>query len=133
MYIIVGVKHFLTPTYFMAIVPPGLHYKLEIVLVSGAIEIILGILLIFKKTRKIGALGIMLLLIAVFPANIYLCVSDIAREAIGITKNQAYFRAPFQIPLVILSYWHSQKKTSKVFNKVCIIIFIPTIIYFVTI
>jgi len=133
LYIIVGVKHFVDPNLFIPIVPPSLIYKEEIVLISGLIEIILGILLLFQQTRKIGAWGIIFLLIAIFPANIYLYTSDIARDTLGISKNQALLRMPFQIPLIILAYWHSKKSDSKRSSIICIVLFIPTIIYLSTI
>ena len=80
------------------------------------IEVILGILLLFNRTRKLAAWGIILLLIAVFPSNIYLYISEIARETLGISKNQALYRMPFQIPLMIISYWHSKETHSKQFS-----------------
>ena len=90
-------------------------------------------LLLFNHTRKLAAWGIILLLIAVFPANIYLYVSEAAREMLSISKNQALFRMPFQIPLMIISYWHSKKTQSKELSIICGGLFIPTIIYFITI
>lgn len=133
LYIIVGLKHFITPNFFIAIVPPFLIYRSEIVLISGLIEVCMGFLLLFKKTRRIGAYITILLLIAVFPANIYLYLSELPRDIIGISKNQALFRMPFQIPLIILAYWHSKNSESKIFSIICLILFIPTIIYFATI
>jgi len=132
LYILVGVKHFLEPDFFLAIVPPTLIYKESIVLVSGLLEVIMGLLLLIRKTRKIGAWGIICILILVFPANIYLFLSEVPREMIGITKNQALLRLPFQIPLIILSYWHSKESDSKKFSLICLCLFIPTIIYFTT-
>jgi uncharacterized membrane protein len=92
----------------------------------------MGILLLFKKTRKIGAWGIIALLFIVFPANIYLSLSEIPRDILGISKNQALLRMPFQIPLIILAYWHSKESTSKRFSIICSVLFVPTIIYFAT-
>ena len=133
LYISVGVKHFTNPDFFLAIVPPFLLFKIEIVYLSGIAEILLGLCLIFKKTRKIAAIGILILLILVFPANIYLYISDLPQEILNISKDQAMIRMPFQIPLIILALWHSQEKSSKIFSTFCIIIFIPTLIYFLTI
>ena len=42
-YIIVGIKHFIDPNFFIAIVPPYLPYQLEIVYISGFFEILFGI------------------------------------------------------------------------------------------
>ena len=133
LYVIVGVKHFTDTDFFVAIVPPIINWKEEVVLVSGLIEVTLGILLLFNQTRKLSAWGIILLLIAVFPANIYLYLSEIPREALSISKNQALFRMPFQIPLIIIAYWHSKETHSKQLSILGGGLFIPTIIYFLTI
>ena len=132
LYIIVGIKHFVDVEYFVSIVPNYISWKKEAVFISGFFEILLGILLLFHKTRKIAAWGIIMLLIAVFPANIYLYVSEITRDILNISKIDALIRMPFQIPLIIISYWHSKKISSKIFSKTCIILFIPTIIYFIS-
>ena len=133
LYIIVGIKHFIDMEYFIAIIPPLIRYKKEVVLLSGLIEIVLGLFLLFEKTRKIGSLGIIILLFAVFPANIYLYISAIPREIIDISKRQALIRMPFQIPLIIIAYWHSKEQHTQRFSTICILLFIPTIIYFLTI
>ena len=130
LYVIVGVKHFTNTDFFVAIVPPVISWKEEAVLISGIIEIVLGILLLFNQTRKLAAWGIILLLIAVFPANIYLYLSEIPRDIIGISKNQALFRLPFQIPLMIIAYWHTKKNTNQL-SIISSVLFIPTIIYFI--
>ena len=132
LYILVGIKHFSDPNFFLKIMPEYLNYHLELVYISGFFEILFGILLIFKKTRFFGACGVFILLICVFPANIYLYNSEAAQIALDISKSQALIRLPFQIPLLILAYWHSNEKSSKNFSTFCIIIFIPTIIYFST-
>ena len=133
LYATVGVKHFTNTGFFVTIVPPIINWKEEAVLVSGLIEVILAILLLFNQTRKMAAWGIILLLIAVFPANIYLYLSEIARETLSISKSQSLYRMPFQIPLMIIAYWHSKETHSKQFSILCIGLFIPTIIYFITI
>jgi|TARA_B100000902_G_scaffold22218_1_gene26796 uncharacterized membrane protein len=133
LYIIIGIKHFITTEIFVSIIPPFLPLKEEIVFISGLIEIILGLCLLSNKTRKIGALGIIFLLIAVFPANIYLYLSDTPRDILQITKQQALIRMPFQIPLIILSYWHSRETSTKSFSIACIVLYIPTILYFISI
>ena len=132
LYILVGIKHFSDPNFFLKIMPKYLNYHLELVYLSGFFEILFGVLLIFKKTRFFGAWGVFILLICVFPANIYLYNSEAAQIALDISKSQALMRLPFQIPLLILAYWHSNEKSSKNFSTFCIIIFIPTIIYFST-
>ena len=132
-YISAGVTHFTNYDFFEALVPPVLVFKSEIVYLSGVIEIVLGLLLCFKKTRHKAAWGIVLLLIIVFPANLYLYFSDVPRETLGISINQAFIRLPFKIPLLIIAYWHSIEKSSKKFSILCNFLFIITVIYFLSI
>ena len=86
--------------------PPFLPYHKELVYLSGAFEIILGIMLIFKNMRFLAGWGLILLLIAVFPANIYLAQTNGA--AMNISPALAWGRLPFQVVFIILAYWHSK-------------------------
>jgi uncharacterized membrane protein len=70
--IVAGVLHFVNPGFFLKIVPPYLPFHLEIVYLSGVCEIVLGILLLIPRFTRLAGWGIIALLIAVFPANIYL-------------------------------------------------------------
>ena len=132
LYSVVGVKHFTDLDFFLVIIPPYLPYPELLVYVSGFFEILFGVLLIPAKTRKYGSLGLVVLLIAVFPANIHLFNSEIAQNSYGISRHFALIRLPFQIPLIVIAYWHSRENNSKKFDLISIILFIPTIIYFLT-
>ena len=132
LYILVGINHFINPDFFIPLVPPALIYSEELVFISGFIEILMGVMLFFKNSRKLGAYITIILLFAVFPANIYLYVCDTPRNILDISEKQALFRLPFQAPLIIIAYWHSMEKSSKSFSIFCGTIFIPTIIYFIT-
>tara|TARA_Y100001968_G_scaffold301724_1_gene314305 strand:- start:185 stop:1177 length:993 start_codon:yes stop_codon:yes gene_type:complete len=105
-YINIGVKHFTDPTWFLQIIPPYLPYHLELVYISGFFEIVLGVLLLFNKTRYIASYCIILLLICVFPANIYLAQTN--GDAMGISPLIAWGRLPFQSILIVIAYWHSK-------------------------
>ena len=104
-YVIVGIKHFIEPEYFLNIVPPYLPYHIELVYMSGLFEILFGLLILFPKYRYYGAIGLILLLVAVFPANIYLAQSKEAQEAIGATQEIATWRLPIQGVLIWISYY----------------------------
>ena len=132
LYVLVGITHFTDPDFFIPLVPPSFIYQEELVLISGFIEVVMGVMLFFKSSRKLGAIITIILLLAVFPANIYLYISDTPRNILDISKNQALFRLPFQVPLIIIAYWHSIEKCSKRFSLFCSAIFIPTIIYFIS-
>ena len=103
-YIIVGIKHFQDPSWFVQIVPPILPYKYELVYISGFFEILLGILLMIPRFQSIAAKGLMALLICVYPANIYLAQTN--GVALGISPLIAWGRLPFQFVFIGLAYWH---------------------------
>ena len=83
LYVGAGTLHFVQPAVFARIVPPYLPAPRVLVAVSGAAEIAGGLGLLLPATRRPAALGLMLLLVAVFPANVYM-----ARH------NAALFRLP---------------------------------------
>ena len=105
-YIGVGTNHIINPNWFVRIIPPILPFKIAIVYISGIFEIILGSLLIFPMTRFIAGWGLILLLLAVFPANIYVALTQ--GEAMDTTPMIAWARLPFQIVFITLAYWHSK-------------------------
>ena len=104
-YTIVGVKHFIEPDYFLSIIPPYLPFHIELVYISGFFEILFGLIILFPKYRYYGSIGLILLLIAVFPANIYLAQSKEAQEAIGASQQIAIWRLPMQGILIWIAYW----------------------------
>ena len=105
-YIMAGTNHFINPDWYVRIVPPILPFKTEIIYISGILEIILGSFLIFPKTRFIAGWGLIILLLAVYPANIYVALTN--GEAMDITPLIAWGRLPFQFVLIGLAYWHSK-------------------------
>ena len=105
-YILVGISHFTSPIWYVQIVPPSLPYKLELVYISGLFEILFGGMLFFKKTRFLAGWGLILLLIAVYPANIYLAQTNGA--AMNTTPLVAWGRLPVQFIFVGLAYLHSK-------------------------
>ena len=110
-YINVGVKHFIDPEWFLYIIPPYLKFiGLELVYISGVFEILLGTLLLFPKYRRISAYGIILLLIFVYPANIYLAFNEEPQQLIGISSFMAsWVRLPIQFVLIGIAYIHSKE------------------------
>ena len=133
LYVFIGVKHFVDPQYFINITPPQIQYKSFAVYFTGAIEVLGGLLILNKKTRKTGAYMLIFLLIIVFPANIYLYLSETPQQLLGISKTQALTRIPFQAPLILIAYWHSKEKHPKWVDYLSALVFIPTIIYFLSI
>ena len=112
-YINAGIQHFIDPEWFLYIIPPYLKFiGLELVYISGAFEILLGVFLLFPKYRRISSYGIIVLLIVVYPANIYLAFNEKAQQLIGVSSFIAsWVRLPLQFVLIGIAYIHSKDET----------------------
>ena len=105
-YVGVGIDHFRRPEWYFEIVPPFLPYKLELVLISGLAEVILGFMLLYPKMRFLAGNGLILLLVLVYPANIYLAYTNGA--ALDTSPLIAWGRLPFQFVFIGIAYLHSK-------------------------
>jgi len=100
LYVAAGVNHFWHPATYLGIMPPWLPLPELLVIISGLAEIVLGLLLLPVRRRAFAAWGIIVLLIAVFPANIQMAINW-HRE--GHAKEWiAWARLPLQ---AVLIYW----------------------------
>lgn len=79
-YIAAGLNHFISPKTYLAIMPPYIPAHQLMVVLSGVAEVVLGIGLLFPATRSVSAWGLILLLIVVFPANVFMATSDRFRK-----------------------------------------------------
>ena len=73
-YVLAGVNHFVNPNFYLRIMPDYLPAHEALVALSGVAEILLGLGLVIRPKSQLrvwSAWGIILLLIAVYPANIY--------------------------------------------------------------
>ncbi len=106
-FVLAGVNHFVQPRPYEAIVPPSLQrWKGAVVAVSGVAEIAGGVGVLLPRTRRVSGLGLVALLAAVFPANLYM-----AREPERfprIPRGALYARLPLQ-PLMMLWAWRATR------------------------
>ena len=99
-----GVMHFVRPRVFEAIVPPSLPAPRALVLVSGAAEIAGGVGLLVGPLRWAAGVGLVLLLVAVFPANLYMARQP--ERFRGLAPAWALWaRLPLQGVLIALVAW----------------------------
>ena len=101
-YFIAGVNHFIMPKFYLKIIPPQLPSPKILNSLSGAAEVLLAILLLFPTTKNVAAWGIILLLIAVFPANIY--HYKITKPKL---KWAVLLRLPFQFLFIYWAWLHT--------------------------
>jgi len=74
-YVVAGINHFVHPEMYRKIMPSWLPAQNILVVISGFAEILLGLLLLVPYTRRFAAIGIIILLLAVFPANVQMLIN----------------------------------------------------------
>lgn len=102
LYIGAGINHFRKPGMYIKIIPPIFQNPKLINILSGAAEIILGILLTIPATTFFAAWGIIALLIAIFPANLYMFQNK--KAGFGLPRWILFVRLPLQIVLIYWAY-----------------------------
>jgi len=103
-----GVGHFRNEEFFLKIMPDYIPVTLHLpaVYVSGVAEVLLGVMLLVPKTTRLAGWGIIALLIAVFPANIY--AYQHSEEIFGISKALHFWRLPLQGVMIALAWWFAR-------------------------
>jgi uncharacterized membrane protein len=101
LYIAAGVWHFVRPQFYLPIVPPYLPAHKALVFWSGVAEVLLGVALLVPQVRTYAAWGIIALLIAVFPANVYMATGEPFQT---ISPWVRWGRLPLQAVLIWWAY-----------------------------
>ena len=108
-YVLAGVNHFINPQFYMPMMPPYLPWPAGLVFLSGVAEVAVGVGVLVPSLRRAAAWGTILLLIAIFPANIHIALNDIpvfgAHEGAGIWN---WVRLPLQGVLILWAWWYTQ-------------------------
>ena len=99
-FINVGVDHFVNPDFYLSIMPPAFPLHLEAVYVSGFFEVLGGVGVLIPRLRKIAGWGLVALLVAVYPANIYMAITPEAFPEASVAL--LYVRLVFQF---LFFYW----------------------------
>lgn len=101
-----GIMHFVNPDFYLKIMPPYLPFHYELVQISGVCEIVLGVLLVIPQYSRQAAGGVILLLIAVFPANLHVYQHQ---ELIPASPLSHMLRLPLQALLMLWAWWHTRR------------------------
>lgn len=104
-----GMNHFVSPHFYLRLMPNYIPVNLHgpAVFWSGVAEVILGALLLVPLTSRLAAWGIIALLIAVFPANIY--AWQHSQELFGVSPSAHFIRLPLQAVFIAWAWWFTRK------------------------
>lgn len=117
--LMMGVLHFTHAESFASIMPAYLPWHMPLVLASGVLEALLGLLLLPRATRKLAALGLVALFIAVFPANVNMALHPEIRVA-GLpdwmpqpTATALWLRLPLQLVFIGWALRYTHQRTAR--------------------
>ena len=99
-FILAGVMHFVAPAAYQSIMPPILPAPRALVYISGVAEILGGIGMLLPSTRRAAAIWLILLLLAVFPANVQMLLNWRAQGVAWWMEALAWLRLPLQGVLI---------------------------------
>ncbi len=111
LFILGGVGHFLATDVYMKIMPPYLPYHRALVLLSGVFEAALGLLLLVPATSRLAAWGLIALLVAVFPANVYMFQNP---EEFNVSPTLLLLRLPLQGVLILWALAYTRRPVEHV-------------------
>jgi uncharacterized membrane protein len=102
-FVVAGVNHFLNPGFYIQMMPPYLPAHTALVYLSGLLEIAGGVAVMVPRLRTVAGSGLILLLVAVFPANLHMAQNP--RLFPDMSPTALYVRLPFQALFVAWAYW----------------------------
>jgi uncharacterized membrane protein len=107
LYVGAGVGHFVATRMYERIMPDYLPRHHELVLLSGLAEIAGGVGVLVPQTRRAAAWGIVLMLVAVFPANVWMVQHP--ERFPGVPMWAMWLRLPLQVPLIWWAYRYTRR------------------------
>ncbi len=110
-YVVAGVNHFVSPRFYVQIMPPYVPWHEAMVAISGALEIALGVLVLIPRTRRLAAWGLIALLIAVFPANLHMALNEVRIDGeLAAPAWALWLRLPLQAVLIAWAWAYTRRE-----------------------
>jgi len=109
-FIVTGLLHFVVPEKYLLMMPKFIPVPLASIYVSGVLEVTGGALLLVKPQARKAAYGIVILLLLIFPANIYVAMENVQLGGYMSSSMYQWARLPFQFLLIWWALWCSKPK-----------------------
>jgi uncharacterized membrane protein len=107
LFLFAGTFHLLDAQLFLSIMPPWIPQPMAGILISGVAELLggLGLLVPVREVQRAAGWGLLLLLVAVFPANIYMAAAHIQVDGFPSENWMSWARLPLQPVLMFVVSW----------------------------
>ncbi len=100
MFVAAGLAHLVAPGIYRPMMPPWLPAHDALILVSGLAEMGGGIGLLIPRLRVAAGLGLIALLVAVFPANLQMLLNAMRDHSPWPEQLILWLRLPLQLVLI---------------------------------
>ena len=107
-FVLAGINHFFNPAFYLRMMPPVFPAPLSLIYLSGVFQIFFGGLLLIPKFTRFAAWSLIVLLIAVFPANLYMALN--AGFFPEFSASALYLRLPVQLVLIAWAFWYTSER-----------------------
>jgi uncharacterized membrane protein len=112
MFLFTGVRHFSGMKHdYAAMLPGPLSGNLGIIYLTGALQIAGAVGLLISRTRRLAGICLVLLLVAMFPGNVYAAVNEVPFR--GEPPTPLWLRTPIQLFFIGMVWWTSIRKPSE--------------------
>ncbi len=110
MFLFTGISHFTSMKYdFAAMIPAPLPNDLWVIYLTGVLEVAGAIGLLIPRTRKLAGICLVLLLVAMFPGNVYAAVNEVPFR--GEAPTPLWLRTPIQLFFIGMVWWAAVRKS----------------------
>jgi uncharacterized membrane protein len=112
MFLFTGATHFTAMKHdYAAMLPDPLSGNLGVIYLTGALQIAGAVGLLVPRTRRLAGICLALLLVAMFPGNVYAALNGI--EFRGEPPTPLWLRTPIQLFFIGMVLWTSTKRRSE--------------------
>ncbi len=102
-FVMAGINHFRHPEFYLRMMPPDLPWHGPLQYLSGLFEVVLGLMVLVPRWTRLAGWGLIALLLAIFPANLYMAMNPgLFAE---LPAYAYYIRLPFQLVFIAWVYW----------------------------
>lgn len=111
-FVVAGLNHFRDPAFYLAMIPPMLPAPEALNVISGAAEILGGVGVLIARVRRAAGFGLIALLIAIFPANLYLALEG-KMAGLDASPTALWVRLPFQAVFILWVWWVAVRRSPR--------------------
>jgi uncharacterized membrane protein len=104
-----GANHFRMPGIYLGMMPPGLPWPEALNYFCGVAEMLGGLGVLLPLTRRWAGWGLIALLVAVFPANLYVALQG-RMPGLNLSPTTLWLRLPFQAVFIAWVWWVAVKR-----------------------